>query len=170
MNIPQMTKIIETDIISIVSPVSGAESDNGTSSSKSVVVFLLVVEAFFVSLFLNSLFVNGVSSLMEYTGTFDGVALISIVGDGDIVVLGVIVTTGLLVGVTDGVGVNVCVDVGVIIEVGDGDGEIVTTVVTVGVTLGVDVTFGVAVVVGVAVTSGNFLEIICHSPEFLTIV
>ena len=46
MNIPQMTKIIETDIISIVSPVSGVESDNGTSSSKSVVVFLLVVEAF----------------------------------------------------------------------------------------------------------------------------
>ena len=177
MNIPQMTKIIETDIISIVSPVSGAESDNGTSSSKSVVVFLLVVEAFFVSLFLNSLFVNGVSSSMEYTGTFDGVALISIVGDGDMVVLGVIVTTGLLVGVTDGVGVNVCADVGVI-EVGDGDGEIVTTVVTVGVTLGVDViicvlvcvTFGVDVTFGVAVTSGNFLEIICHSPEFPTIV
>ena len=177
MNIPQMTKIIETDIISIVSPVSGDESDNGTSSSKSVVVFLLVVEAFFVSLFLNSLFVNGVSSLMEYNGTFDGVALISIVGDGDIVVLGVIVTTGLLVGFTDGVGVNVCVDVGVI-EVGDGDGEIVTTVVTVGVTIGVDViicvlvcvTFGVDVTFGVAVTSGNFLEIICHSPELLTIV
>ena len=49
MNIPQMTKIIETDIISIVSPVSGVESDNGTSSSKSVVVFLLVVESFFIS-------------------------------------------------------------------------------------------------------------------------
>ena len=49
MNIPQMMKIIKIDIISIVSPVSGAESDNGTSSSKSVVVFLLVVESFFVS-------------------------------------------------------------------------------------------------------------------------
>ena len=155
MNIPQMTKIIETDIISIVSPVSGVESDNGTSSSKSVVVFLLVVESFFISWFLNSLLVNGVSSSIEYNGTFDGVALICIVGDGDIVVLGVIVTTGLLVGVTDGVGVNVCVDVGVIIEVGDGDGEIVTTVVAVGVTLGVGVTFGVAVGVGVVV--GNFL-------------
>ena len=62
MNIPQMTKIIETDIISIVSPVSGAESDNGTSSSKSVVVFLLVVEAFGVSESVNSLLANGVSS------------------------------------------------------------------------------------------------------------
>ena len=72
------------------------------------------------------------------------------------VVLGVIVTTGLLVGFTDGVGVNVCVDVGVI-EVGDGNGEIVTTVVAVGVTLGVDVTFGVCVTFGVGVTSGNFL-------------
>ena len=110
-----MTKIIETDIIPIVSPVSGVESDNGTSSSKSVVVFLLVVEAFGVSVFFSSLFVNGVSSSIEYNGTFDGVALISIVGDGDMVVLGVIVTTGLLVGVTDGVGANVCVDVGVII-------------------------------------------------------
>ena len=49
MNIPQMTKIIETDIISIVSPVSGVESDNGTSSSKSVVILLLVVEVFFIS-------------------------------------------------------------------------------------------------------------------------
>ena len=49
MNIPQMMKIIKIDIISIVSPVSGAESDNGTSSSKSVVIFLLVVEVFFVS-------------------------------------------------------------------------------------------------------------------------
>ena len=49
MNIPQIMKIIKIDIISIVSPVSGAESDNGTSSSKSVVVFLLVVESFFVS-------------------------------------------------------------------------------------------------------------------------
>ena len=49
MNIPQTTKIIKIDIISIVSPVSGVESDNGTSSSKSVVVFLLVVEIFFVS-------------------------------------------------------------------------------------------------------------------------
>ena len=72
------------------------------------------------------------------------------------VVLGVIVTTGLLVGVTDGAGVNVCVDVGVI-EVGDGNGEIVTTVVAVGVTLGVGVSFGVTVVVGVGVTFGNFL-------------
>ena len=62
MNIPQMTKIIETDIISIVSPVSGVESDNGTSSSKSVVVFLLVVEAFGVSESVNSLLANGVSS------------------------------------------------------------------------------------------------------------
>ena len=104
MNIPQMTKIIKIDIISIVSPVSGAESDNGTSSSKSVVVFLLVVEAFGVSGFFSSLFVNGVSSSIEYNGVFDGVALIGIVGDGDMVVLGVIVTTGLSVGVTDGVG------------------------------------------------------------------
>ena len=62
MNIPQMTKIIKIDIISIVSPVSGAESDNGTSSSKSVVVFLLVVEAFGVSESVNSLLANGVSS------------------------------------------------------------------------------------------------------------
>ena len=79
MNIPQTTKIIKIDIISIVSPVSGDESDNGTSSSKSVVVFLLVVEAFFVSLFLNSLFANGVSSSIEYNGVFDGVSLVGIV-------------------------------------------------------------------------------------------
>ena len=106
MNIPQTTKIIKIDIISIVSPVSGAESDNGTSSSKSVVVFLLVVEAFGVSESVNSLLANGVSSSIEYNGTFDGVALINIVGDGDMVVLGVIVATGLSVGVTDGVGGN----------------------------------------------------------------
>ena len=112
MNIPQMTKIIKIDIISIVSPVSGVESDNGTSSSKSVVVFLLVVEAFGVSESVNSLLVNGVfSSISTKEGVGEGVSK----GNGVIVVFGVVVDVAVTIGVTVGVAFIV------VVGVADGD-------------------------------------------------
>ena len=168
----------------VVSPVSGAESDNGTSSSNRVVVFLLVVEDFGVSGSFSSLLANGVSSSISNkegvvegdgitfaSGVVDGVTsgvaegVTSGVAEGVTPGAGVGVTSGAGVGVTSGVGVGVTFGVGVGVTFGVGVGVTfgvgvgVTFGVGVGVTfgVGVGVTFGVAVVVGVGVTSGNFL-------------
>lgn len=157
------------------SPVSGAESDNGTLSFRRAVVLLLLdrfvaVDAFGVVGSVNVLADNGVSSSMTETG--DDAAVGVTVGSLDGVDSGASVegSINLLVGVIVVAAVGVLIDV--VSGVWDGDTTGVFVVCWVGLifAIGVGVISGVAVCFGVTDTSGTFWEIICHSPRLLTIV